>query len=49
MAVDDVEALAIGRDDFFDVMRNHFNVAEGMLVHLARMLREQQDTAGPGV
>ncbi len=43
VAINDVEVLAIGRDDFFDVMRSHFNVAEGMLIHLARMLRKQQE------
>ncbi len=46
-AVGKVRVLVIARDDFFDLMKDHFNLAEGMFVHLARLLRRQQGSPDP--
>ncbi len=42
-----VLALVIDREDFFDLMRNHFTLAEGMFAHLARMVRKQKESSDP--
>ncbi|MEE8116638.1 MAG: Npt1/Npt2 family nucleotide transporter, partial [Gemmatimonadales bacterium] len=39
--------LAIARDDFYDLMKDHFNLVEGLLVHLARVVRELGDPSQP--
>jgi CRP-like cAMP-binding protein len=32
--------LIIERDDFYDLMRDHFDLAEGLLVHLTEVVRK---------
>lgn len=39
-AASHTRALVIERDDFFDLMRDHFDLAEGMLTHLSRVVRK---------
>ena len=39
--------LAIARDDLYDLMKDNFNLAEGLLVHLARVVRELGDPSQP--
>ncbi len=46
-ALDQVVALVIDRDDFFDLMRNHFSLAEGVFMHLARLVRKQKESGDP--
>ncbi len=39
-AEEDTQTLVISRDDFFDLMRDHFGLVEGLLTHLTRVVRK---------
>ncbi len=46
-ALDPVVALVIDREDFFDLMRSHFSLAEGVFMHLARLVRTPKESVDP--
>ncbi len=41
----DTRVLCITRDDFFDLLRDHFDLVEGLLAHLTWVVRKLNDPA----
>jgi ATP/ADP translocase/HEAT repeat protein len=47
VAVRPTRALVIDRSDFMDLLRDNFDLVEGLLVHLSRIVRKLNEQVGP--